>query len=447
MTRLLLVLAALVAAVVLAQYSFSDTNYVVIGYREWVYQSSLTVFLVLFCVALMPVYLLLRLTIGVFKSPGSLRLWSRSRKSRAAQERLTQGLTALAEGRWQQAEKRLTQSVERGANPLLGYLASARAAQALGAHQRRDNYLAMASSSKPTSSVAVGITQAELQLDDEQREQALATLLQLRSQAPSHGYVLGLLRELFEELQDWKNLLELVPSLKQRKLIDVQESEALELQALSGLLIQSAESSDTDLLQWRWETIPKNKRVRSEVLEVYAELMLERGGAESCESLIRTSLNREWNDRLAYLYGLVTGSDAGRQLKEAESWLSSREHDPTLLLTLGRLCARSRLWGKARSYLETSISIDPRAETYRVLAEMLDELGEGEAAGDYARKGLVLATTGRGRYVSDLSGNTVAAVPGTGPQAGEGTMPSDSSAEMSVAALPTTDQSDARQSS
>jgi len=60
-------------------------------------------------------------------------------------------------------------------------------------------------------------------------------------------------------------------------------------------------------------------------------------------------------------------------------------------LVLGRLCLRSRLWGKARSYLETSIGVQPSPEAYQELGLLLEQMGELEQAMVHYRAGLELA--------------------------------------------------------
>ena len=64
------------------------------------------------------------------------------------------------------------------------------------------------------------------------------------------------------------------------------------------------------------------------------------------------------------------------------------------MLTLGRLSVKNKLWGKARTYLEESIEINPLPEAYRTLATVLEELGEHGAAAVQYQKGLELATVG-----------------------------------------------------
>ena len=58
------------------------------------------------------------------------------------------------------------------------------------------------------------------------------------------------------------------------------------------------------------------------------------------------------------LYAQCRAPDATRQLETAERWLVSHSHDAALLYTLGRLCERQQLWGKAQTYLEASLALD-----------------------------------------------------------------------------------------
>ena len=70
-----------------------------------------------------------------------------------------------------------------------------------------------------------------------------------------------------------------------------------------------------------------------------------------------------------------------------ERWLKDRGEDPDLLLAAARLCLRNELWGKARSYLETVISLRPTPEAYREYGALLTQLGEADAAAEDANGG------------------------------------------------------------
>ena len=52
--------------------------------------------------------------------------------------------------------------------------------------------------------------------------------------------------------------------------------------------------------------------------------------------------------------------------------------------------------GKARSYLETVIAIRPPREAYQVYGQLLNQLGDSEAAADASREGLFLTSGSAG---------------------------------------------------
>jgi len=86
--------------------------------------------------------------------------------------------------------------------------------------------------------------------------------------------------------------------------------------------------------------------------------------------------------------------DIAAHLRRSEAWLKHRPDDPALLLTAGRLCIRNQLWGKARSYLESSLSIRPSPAAYHELGQLMLDVGEQDAASDAFQKGLSLSYAG-----------------------------------------------------
>ena len=183
--------------------------------------------------------------------------------------------------------------------------------------------------------------------------------------------------------------------LRMQKVVSKREGDALEVEAHLGLLIESALQGEAALQQC-WDALPKSMQENVELLGAFIELALELGLTTIGERRLYASINRHWDDRLVYLFGMVEGEDPKRQLNEAEKWLSGREENALLLLTLGRLCIRNRLWGKARSYLDASLGLDLRSDSYRTLTELLDEIGETEEAAVQARNALSLT---RSRWV------------------------------------------------
>jgi HemY protein len=381
---------ALLATVVITLLVKQDNGYVLIGYGQWTLEGSLALFTLLGLALFLLLRLSLRVVSRLWQMPDQASAWRRKRRIQRAQRSLTRGLVEMAEGRWKVAERHLIRYAGQSETPLLNYLAAARAAQLQGEHGRRDDYLHLAHESMPSADVAVGLTQAELQLAHQQYEQALATLTHVRSLSPKHNYVLKLLKRLYRNLGEWKQLEEILPDLRRRKVISDKEFQTLEGEVVRERLRQ--ESDSVDSLVRYWQTIPKERRQDEDLLIDYCHMMLAVDAGPRVEPLIASSLARNWHSELVLLYGRIELNDPAHQLTVAEGWLKQHPEDAGLLLTLARLALKNKLWGKARSYLEASIAIAPTPESYQQLGLLLERLGEADKASQCFRAGLSLAS-------------------------------------------------------
>jgi len=391
---LFIFLAGLFLTVGAALLAHNDPGYILVGYGEWTLETTLTLFVVSILATFLVLYYFIRIVKNTWLLPSRLREWSRRRHTSQATRTLSKGLIALAEGHWQKAERYLVKSAMDSPMPLVNYLAAARAAQEQGANERRDNYLQLAHEGTPNADIAIGLTQAELQLSHRQTEQALATLMHLRAVAPKHTHVMKLLMDLYITLNDWQNLIELFPLLRKRDVLNEEDMMALELTAYTSRLIQAGKETDPLNVHRVWENIPHRLKAGKDILYNYLRILLAREDYEHAEEVLRNVLKRYWSEYLVYLYGTLETRDVAGHLAWAERWLKKYSNSPMLLLSLGRLCIRNDLWGKARSYLETSLSLQEHPETYHELGLLLEQTGEIEKARNYYRKGLNMAAAG-----------------------------------------------------
>ena len=314
-----------------------------------------------------------------------------ARLQEKARSSLTQGLIEYAEGRFEQAEKILMQQVKYSDNRLLVYLSAARAAQQLGAHERRDEYLRKAHQEAPDADIAIGLTKAELQLAHQQNEQALATLTHLNTLTENHRYVLTLLASTYRKLHDWENLNELLPALKKHGQLSTEQFLDYEIAVCNGLMKKLTIYNDSRLLINHWKETAHHLKTLPDVIECYARQLIHAGSAGEAENVLRLYLNKNWQETTIILYAELDVMVDNKQLEMAESWLKDHQHNAWLLLALGKMCISRSLWGKARNYLEASISINPVPQSYLRLARLLEEhMDDVAAAQEYYRQGLHL---------------------------------------------------------
>jgi len=396
---LLLILAVVagVASLVLFGLPLAEhKGYVLIAFQGFRYESSLWAFVALVLVIWLLIYLL-RLSVRLLvTSGGLLNPWSRLHSRRRVRLASEQGFLDLAEGRWARALRHLKQAASSSPQPLSYYLGAARAAHQLGHHSDSDDLLEQALNRQPQAELAIALQHAELQLARGQTDAALDTLQAMRSRHPHHHLVLRQLQQLYLQSGDWSALLGLLPDLRKEKALGNAELSELERQAWRGRLLQAARPVDGDAqaallaLQQVWQAMSSAQHQVPELLAVYAEQLRQLGAEAEAEELLWHFLKQHYDTALVRLYGLLHGRDLGKQLQAAEGWLKQHPQDAGLLLTLGRLCLHSQLWGKAKDYLESSLSFQRHPETCAELARLLAQLGELERSNSLYQEGLRL---------------------------------------------------------
>ncbi len=392
MNRLLYILLISVITIAgFAMFQQKDIGHISVQFAHFSFDTNLVVFgaaLLCFIFAALLIGKAFRLIRNIFVYFGSRRQKRLAEKARLS---LTQGLIEYAEGRFEAAEKILLKQVAYSDNQLLVYLSAARAAQQLGAHDRRDEYLRKAHIAAPQADIAIGLTKAELQLAHQQNEQALATLTQLNTLSANHTYVITLLANTYKHIEDWDNLKNLLPSLKKNGHLSTESMLAFEIMVCNGQLDKLTKNRDSQPLINFWKDTSHHLKILPDVIEHYARQLINVEAAGEAEQVLRLYLHKNWQESSIVLYSELDVIVDNKQLEMAESWLADHQHNSWLLLVLGNMCVSRSLWGKAKSYLEASIAINPMPTNYLKLARLLEEhMDDQTAAQEYYRQGLHL---------------------------------------------------------
>ncbi len=367
---LLLLSTLLLTGTALGYFMQEGSGYILISFQHWTFETSLWVFLILLLGSVLFLYFSIQVFMAFFRSPDAIKSWRRQRGSQKAVGKTVKGLIALAEGNWKLSEKLLLSGAV-GKGKIINYLAAARAAHQSGNYEHSDQLLADAAKSTKGAELAVGLQQAQLQLDRKQFEQCLATCLRLKKQFPKHQYVNKMLLTAHMELEDWQAVLELLPKISKHKLLPYKKSNTLEIKAYGKLiehLIHSRNSSSKDpkALLKVWKGIP-NRTIKHldfiPLAKAFIEHMISLGAHVEAEAELRQILSHHWSPELVGLYGCIKGKDLKRQLTFAKSQLNLHPNDAALLLTLGRLSLSNEQFNEAQTYFEQSLNLEGKSET------------------------------------------------------------------------------------
>lgn len=380
MTRFFLyALLALVAGTALAVFLQADPGYLLLSFRGWQLETTLASLIVaalLLGIAVVVLLWLLRLLNPLRLLRGESWHWF----GRGAPEQASlQGLQQLLLGRWQEAYKLLVENAERVQNPVFNYLAAAIAAQERGDALGCQFCLDRAEKKCEGQTQGIRSLRAMLERRTGHVETALSQLLALKRVAAPCPLVLRNLYELQLQVSDWEGLSELLPELEKLKVLD-----AAALQELGAMVwrqrIAAAARENMQELRLAWKELPKALRHDEQCLASYVEALLAHNEDAEVGTLLTQHFKQHWSDNLVGLLGFVRGGSAQHLLLLLEAQLKQRPNNPVLMLTLGRLCLREQLWGKARDYFEHAQRVTRapalRAEISAELARLLDHLGD-----------------------------------------------------------------------
>lgn len=381
-------LAALAIGItLLARY---NTGYVLLVLQDYRAELSLNLAVVLLAGAFIAFYLLLRLLVHTLTLPARVREYRLRRRRQKSHNLMASALSAFLQGRYGRAEKAAAAALKLGESPAVNAVVAARCAHQLRETDKRDAYLDQIAASQPDERMLKDLTRAEFLLESRDHPGALTLLQSLRSgmKRPPVA-LLKLLLKAQQRVKNWDAVIGLLAELRKRDAMEPAQIEQLKRFAHAENL--QLKASNPQGLRDYWDSLPGADQADSGIALTAARIFMELGDCRLAHGILETSLEQEWNSELVALYSECPERETVRQIERAEKWLPRHPDDAALLLTLGKLCAHAGLWGKAQSYIEASLSVEPGYAGYLALAQLHEKLNQGEAARVSYRKSLELA--------------------------------------------------------
>lgn len=363
------ILAALAGAV-LAQVLIQDPGFVLVRYLGTTIEATLVGGVLMIGAALFALWLLYALLRLPF------RLWYR-RRERIARARLGDGIDALHQGRYAQAEKLLTQAAQ---DPQ--FEAPARVAAARAALARGDGAAATAQldalPAKHAASRAVVL--AEAALAEDRIADAVSALDTVADGAPPPR-ALALRADALAASGQSAQAYGMLGALRQQQaLSSSQLADRERLWAERAL----REAADANALADRWDALPTALRNTPAVVRAYADRAAALRWDDAAASSLEQAIDAQWDESLAAHYGAlpVDRLDATaleRRRAHADNWLRAHPASPGALLGVARLARAQGQWPHAEQTLHRAIAQGGGGEAW-------EALGDGFAqAGDDAR--------------------------------------------------------------
>lgn len=384
-------LTLIIAAGVIAFATKYNSGYVLLVAQEYRIELSLNMLLVFLITLFSIFYFLLRLIGATLRLPTKIREFRARKNHEKAHIALLTGIKEFLEGRYTKAEKTASKALkfkESSEFIAINAAIAARSAHELSKYSQRDEFINVLENKAPNEKPLRAITKAELFLDENRYEEALKILHTLdNADKNQKNAILRLELKAQQQANHWEKVLDLVNELTKRNALNKVFAEELRhhahLENFKNIVWNK------QLLKRYWKNIPSIEKENNTIAYFGAQAHIALGDCTTAHRIIEKSLDKRWNSELVSIYADCMKGNVTRQIEYAEAWwLKFYPNDFNLLLTLGKLCIRCELWGKAQSYLEESLAIKSSYEAHLMLALLNEKIGKPEIAKAHYTKGL-----------------------------------------------------------
>lgn len=376
------------AAVGVALLLRQSEGYVVIVSAPWRVELSLAVLVACVLAGYLAFHSLMRLGAWIVRIPARVRVRRAERARDASRKALNEALLAFFQGRYASAERSAASAMADAESRGVAAIVAARSAHELGRFAEREAFLGQATGAAAVDEARL-TTLADLLIAQGKHDEALTVVGELLEADPRNTRALRLRLEAERGLARWAAALASIEALHKAGALGASEAEGLREEAQLRHLESLA--GDGAALAEAWRSLPLTSRVAPRFALAGARLHLASRDHGGAQAIVEAALEQAWDPALVALYADCAGDDALPLIERAEAWLPNQARDAVLLLTLGKLCTRQSLWGKAQGYLEASLATQPTPAGHRALADLLDQLGKSQEAGRHRRKSAELA--------------------------------------------------------
>lgn len=351
-------------ALAVAGFSKFNTGSVTINLFEYQIQLSLNLLIILWLITFGIVYYGMRFIINLNRLPNKIK---RARTNRAlilSRRHLNAAGLNYFEGRFKSCYESAAKSIKHETsldNKFLAYMLAFRSASMLRDSAKENKISTEISEfSEPKWQLAKHMIIAENLYNEQQYGQAIDNLQTVLQLDFKHIPARRMLLKVYLNLGNYHKAYEVLEWLLKNDSLREYKAIRYKARVIGGLF---NETNDADELVRLYRRLDRKEQtsflygklyfealIRIKDYELALDFLVEHGKDESLQLIYREAI-------LALAKKIDSTSATDRLLSVAEKCLPANRNSSELLLALGILSYRKQLWGKARSYLESSINL------------------------------------------------------------------------------------------
>lgn len=385
------VLALAALAVALALAGRYGNGYVVFVVPPWRAETSIMLYVILQLLLFAAAYMLVQLAVKTYRLPRHLRKKRIEHERAKSRDVLLESLQLLFSGEFRNAEARARTAMQHDDTRDMAAAIAAWAAYEGGNTGAAVPYLDHIRNEGSTR--MRDVSKAYMLLADGKFQEALSLLKNLAANDPKNPGVLKMKVEAEVAGKAWEDVLLTLAPLTRSGMLPEAAAQQIRLNAEMNL-IKSKPPNPAAIMD-AWKAFSNESRFDPTMAVTVARRLLALDCGDEAKDVIEETLEERgiegWESELAAIYADCKTESTLAQIERAERWLRQHARDAVLLATLGKLCMRQALWGKAQSYLEASVALEPTLDAHMTLARLMEQLGRNDEAIRHVRRSAELA--------------------------------------------------------
>ena len=367
----LVVLFAGAAAVAVLTHSYPGNVFIIIG--DELRRVSLNTFILTTVVFVVVLYLLLSLLGRVVSIPGGMRRYGKRRRSAKVADALNEAGQAFFEGRFQKAQteaEKVLKNKECGDAAPLALMLAAYSAEQTNDDTAKQGYLQRLAALPESMQLSRYLLEAESALERYDYEAAQTSIDAARKLNPGLTRLLQLELRMAVDQKDAMKVLRLTEQLAKAGALSATELQQYQWVAYRQLL---AQCHDAKALKTCLKRIPEADQkggLSVEIAERFQQLGLYAQAAKWAKANYPLKRDVALLNVLFESSANLSDKEQQQAFEAADGWLKTYREDTDLLLALGEAAYQRKLWGKAQSYLEASLSQHPSIQAHLALAKV-----------------------------------------------------------------------------
>lgn len=367
------ILLLLILAIFLGFFIHQDSGYILISYQNWSIETSLWFGIIIFVFAVFCLYFLIRIFFLTASIPHRYKKNKITKRQQYYFKNLRTGLKLLLDGRWAEAEKKLTYKIRQNQTPALFYIFAIQAAFEQNKIEQVDTYLEKASASSKVQYQHLDLIKAKYLLSNDQPTEALSILRPHINKKMISPKMAEIYTQALLSCHQFDSILKLIPSLIKNKTLTLSRLQTLATTAAIEKL-QSV-PDQVDALHTAWQQLPSLVKNNEGVLYHYFLTQSKHDSEKTLSQIIKV-LKKQWHPRLLQLITPLAKQNPAKVIVEIEGWLNQHPDCQALLICLCQLYTQEGIASQREQYLEQLLQKFPNQASYLTSAQIYQRLNQ-----------------------------------------------------------------------